>query len=60
MSSDTKQVLDGFSEDIDGIKKSIDNIDKKLDAHMREEAFDQQTVKAHLQEAIELMRQAIK
>ena len=57
MSADTRAELDGFKSDINEIKTMIYDLSRQIDAHIRDEGFDIATVKAHLAEAIELMKQ---
>ena len=57
MSSDTRSVLNVFEADIKDIKTMINDLSKKIDSHIKDEGFDIATVKAHLAEAIELMKQ---
>jgi glycerol-3-phosphate cytidylyltransferase-like family protein len=64
MSADTRAELNGFKQDINVIKANnneiktmINELSCKIDAHIRDEGFDIATVKAHLAEAIELMKQ---
>ena len=57
MSADTRSVLNKFQSDIIEIKTMINDLTNKVDAHVRDDGFDVATVKAHLAEAIELMKQ---
>ena len=57
MSADTRAELDGFKSDINEIKTMIYDLSRQIDAHIRDEGFDIAIVKAHLAEAIELMKQ---
>ena len=57
MSADTRSVLNKFQKDIFEIKTMLNDLTNKVDAHVRDDGFDVATVKAHLAEAIELMKQ---
>ena len=59
MSSDTKEVLDGYDIDIREIKEMIIRLDKKIDGHIRDDALDVASIKAHLAEAVNLMKEAL-
>ena len=57
MSADTRAELDVFKADINEIKTMIYDLSCQIEAHIKDEGFDIATIKAHLAEAIELMKQ---
>jgi hypothetical protein len=57
MSADTKAVLDQFGNDITHIKDAVEKLDKKLSEHMGDEMHDFKTVKAHIAEVVDILRE---